>query len=104
MKESYMKGITTHHGPKSCLDYQQWSGEALTGEHKGEPLSSEITPIRRLTLYSEGESNIDHTVKVRNGRLRRSQRTSACVEALCAGIGRPGTIPVRRQTEAGRHQ
>jgi len=31
MQESYMKGIANHHGPDSCLDQQQWGGEALTG-------------------------------------------------------------------------
>jgi len=103
MKESYMKGITNHHDPESCLDCQQCSGEALTGEHAGRQLSSEITSIRRLTLSYEGESKIDHTVKVRYERLRRSQRTRACVEALCTGIGRPGKPPTRRQTESGRY-
>jgi hypothetical protein len=74
MKESYMKGIANHHGPESCLDLQQWGGEALTGEHTGGPLSSEITSIRRLTLLNEGESNTVHTIKARYERLRRSQR------------------------------
>lgn len=104
MKESDMKGIANHHGPESCLDLQQWGGEALTGEHTGPIMSSEITSIRRLTLLSEGESNIGRTIKARYDRLRRSRRTGACVEALCAGIGRPGKNPARRQTEAGRHQ
>jgi len=104
MKESDMKGIASHHGPESCLDLQQCGGEALTGEHTGRKLNSEITSIRRLTLYNEGESNIGRTIKARYGRLWRSQRTHACVEALCAEIGRPGKHPARRQTEAGRHQ
>lgn len=104
MKESDMKGIANHHGPESCLDLQQWGGEALTGEHTGRPLSSEITSIRRLTLFNEGESNIGRTIKARYGRLRRSQRPQACVDAFCTGIGRPGKNPARRQTEAGRQQ
>ena len=104
MKESDMKGIANHHGPESCLDLQQWGGEALTGEHTGRPLSSEITSIRRLTLFNEGESNIGRTDQGEVRTARRSQRTQACVEALCAGIGRPGKNPARRQTEAGRQR
>jgi len=99
-----MKGIANHHGPESCLDCQQCSGEALTGEHAGRQLSSEITTNRRLTLWNEGESNIVHTIKARYVRLRRSQRTHACVKALCAGIGRPGKHPVLRQKEAGEYR
>jgi hypothetical protein len=74
MKESYMKGIATHHGPESCLDLQQWGGEALTGEHTGRKLNSEITSIRRLTLFNEGENNIRRTIKARCDRLRRIPR------------------------------
>jgi hypothetical protein len=105
MKISYMKGIANHHGPESCLDLHpdlSGGGEALTGESTGLKLSSEITSIRRLTLYSEGEGNIVHTIKARYVWLRRSQRTRACVEAHCAGIGRPGKYPAQRQKEAGR--
>jgi hypothetical protein len=104
MQESYMKGIANHHGPESCLDRQQCDGEALTGEHTGLVLSSEITTNRRLTLYNEGESNIGRTIKARYGWLRRSQRPRACVEALCAGIGRPGKHPGLRQQDAGEHR
>ena len=50
MQESYMKGLANHHSPESCLDDQQWHGEALIGEHAGTVLSSEITLIRRQTL------------------------------------------------------
>ena len=88
-----MKGQASHHGPESCLDKQQCYGEALTGENTGAVLSSEITQIRRLTLYNEGEGNINHTIMARNGWLRRSQRPVACVEAFYTGIGRPGKYP-----------
>ena len=87
MEVSYMKGVASHHGPKSCLDRQQWNGEALTGENTGALKSSEITINRRQTLYNEGESTIVHTEKARDGRLRRSQRTAACVEAPYTEIG-----------------
>ena len=67
MQVSYMKGVASHHGPESCLDRQRCDGEALTGENTGVLMSSEITTTRRPTLYYEGESNIIHTEKARNG-------------------------------------
>ena len=104
MQVSYMKGIAIHHSPESCLDTQQWYGEALTGESAGVVLSSEITLIRRQTLSEEVECKINHTIKARNGWLRRNQRPTACVEALYTGIGRPGKLPHQRQLERGRCQ
>lgn len=101
MEVSYMKGVASHHGPESCLDRQQWNREALTGENTGALKSSEITINRRQTLYNEGESTIDHTEKARDGRLRRSQRTAACVEAPYTGIGRPGKHPRQWQKTEG---
>jgi hypothetical protein len=57
MKESYMKGLASHHSPESCLDEPQGSGEALTGGSTGAVLSSEITQIRRQTMLTEWECN-----------------------------------------------
>ena len=101
MKESHMKGSANHHSPESCLDDQQWHREALTGETTGAVLNSEITQIRRQTLYDEGESNIGRTVMARYGWLRRSQRPAACADALYTGIGRPGKLPRQRQKVEG---
>jgi hypothetical protein len=43
MQEPYRKGLANHLGPESCADGRKPVGEALTGEHAGQPLSSEIT-------------------------------------------------------------
>ena len=43
MQEPHKKGIANHLGPESCADGRKVVGEALTGEHAGQPLSSEIT-------------------------------------------------------------
>src|SRR6266404_1053283 len=43
MQEPYRKGLANHLGPESCADGRKDMGEALTGEHAGQPLSSEIT-------------------------------------------------------------
>jgi hypothetical protein len=42
MKESYGKGLATRPGPESCASHGNTAGEALTGVHAGQPLSSEI--------------------------------------------------------------
>jgi hypothetical protein len=42
MKEPYEKGLATHPGPESCAGHGNMTGEALTGAHAGQPLSSEI--------------------------------------------------------------
>src|ERR1700730_16861301 len=43
MQEPYRKGLANHLGPESCADGRKVMGEALTGEHAGQPLSSEST-------------------------------------------------------------
>ena len=43
MKEPYEKGVANHLGPESCAGVRKDAGEALTGAHAGQPLSSEIT-------------------------------------------------------------
>ena len=52
MKEPYGKGVATHPGPESCAGHGNMAGEALTREHAGQPLSSEITiPVCRPCTY-----------------------------------------------------
>ena len=41
MKVHYDKGVTTHIGPESCVGIREGAGEALTGDHIGQPLSRE---------------------------------------------------------------
>ncbi len=43
MKESYRKGVASHPDPESCAGGGNTSGEALTGAHTGQLLSSEST-------------------------------------------------------------
>jgi hypothetical protein len=43
MKESYSEGLASHTGPESCAGAREGTGEALTGVHTGQVLSSEIT-------------------------------------------------------------
>jgi hypothetical protein len=46
MKESYGKGLANHPGPESCVRGGNAAGEVLTGEHAGQLLSCEITPVQ----------------------------------------------------------
>src|SRR5207253_7609232 len=43
MQEPHKKGVANQLGPESCAEGRKAVGEALTGEHAGQPLSSEIT-------------------------------------------------------------
>ena len=50
MKESYGEGLASHTGPESCVGRRKAAGEALTGVHADQPLSSEIKPSGTPTL------------------------------------------------------
>ena len=42
MKEPYGEGVANRSNPESCAGGGNIAGEALTGAHAGQPLSSEI--------------------------------------------------------------
>jgi hypothetical protein len=44
MKEPHRKAVAKHSNPESCAGGGNTAGEALTGAHAGQPLSSEISP------------------------------------------------------------
>jgi RNA-directed DNA polymerase len=60
MKESYGEGLAPHTGPESCVGRRKATGEALTGAHADQPLSSEINAIGVPTLLTEAEGNTGH--------------------------------------------
>ena len=62
MKESYGEGVASHTDPESCAVGREASGEALTGAHTDQPLSSEISSSRVPTLSDCVEGNIGHGV------------------------------------------
>src|SRR5574342_1304133 len=57
MKEPYGEGVATHTGPESCAGDRKGVGEALTGEHAGQPSGSEITSSGMPTLQNGGEGH-----------------------------------------------
>ena len=60
MKESYGEGLASHTGPESCAGLREAAGEALTGVHADQPLSSEIKSSGTPTQLSNAEGNIEH--------------------------------------------
>ncbi len=71
MQEPHKKGLANHLDPESCAGGREAAGEALTGAHAGQPLSSEITSFGLPTLYGDGEGNMDRkTMHRKCGRFR----------------------------------
>src|SRR5262249_59316738 len=79
-----------HLDPESCAGGREAAGEALTGAHAGQPLSSEITLSGVPTLYGEGEGNMadgaqrepaanaaeSETLSMRVNSMRENRETS----------------------------
>lgn len=102
MQEPHKKGVANHLGPQSCANDCKIVGEALTGEHAGQPLSSEITtsvrrpspdqgkatreaaPIRELPLGT-AESE---TLSTRENSMRENRETPTTPSTV-GGEGRP---------------
>ena len=63
MQEPYKKGVAIHLGPESCAGGRKASGEALTGENAGQPLSSEITSTGVPTLWNGGEGHMPNRAR-----------------------------------------
>ncbi len=88
MKESYNEGLASHIGPESCLDDPRGRGEALTGESTGGLLSSEITNFRRPSQWA-GTKATQAVALCESRSAPAESENLACVDAFCAGIGRP---------------
>jgi RNA-directed DNA polymerase len=77
MQEPYKEGLANHLDPQSCAGGRETAGEALTGAHAGQPLTSEITLSGVPTLYGEGEGNMA------DGANREPTANAAESETLC---------------------
>ncbi len=61
MQEPYKKGIANRLDPESCAGDREVAGEALTGVHTGQPLSSEIillTAAQRWLSFIDLQSGL----------------------------------------------
>jgi hypothetical protein len=87
MKESYGKDPASHPDPESCVGGRKVAGEALTGAHAGQPLSSEITLTGVPTSYGEGKGNTtDGAIRepAANAAEVGSRSTGEAAEQGCA--------------------
>ena len=83
MKEPHKKGLANHLDPESCAGGRKAAGEALTGAHTGQPLSSEITFIGVPTLCCEGEGQMrDDDNCEPSGNAAESQTLSMCGNSM----------------------
>ena len=62
MKEPYRKGVAIHPDPESCAGDGNIAGEALTGAHTGQPLSSEISLSACRPRTCEGKATLAVTL------------------------------------------
>jgi hypothetical protein len=132
MQQPYKKGVANHLGPESCADGREAVGEALTGGHAGQPLSSEITtsacrpspdqgkatrgtalPRERLPDAAESE-----TLSMRGSSMRENRETSGTPMPFGRGTVGEGTsrtpdahvpeesddlvVPTKRANNAGQ--
>lgn len=88
MKVLCSEDLTNHTDLESCGGDGNILAEALTEEHIGGPLSSEITITWVSTLYYEGEDNMYFSV-IRELQYNPTESENlACVEASYTGTGR----------------
>jgi hypothetical protein len=102
MQEPHKKGVANHLGPESCARGRKVPGEALTGEHAGQPWSSEITSTGVPTLWNGGEGHTanrasregfdgaaeSETLSMR-GRSMRENRETPSASSTRGGEDRP---------------
>jgi hypothetical protein len=82
------EGVANHIDPESCAVAREGLGEALTGEHIGQPLSRERRIVPGADAVRTAEGNMDErAIRKRSDDPAWSQ-TLACVYAPCAGTGR----------------
>ena len=107
MKEPYVEGLASHHGPESYADGREAVGGALIGVRTGWALSHEILPVGGADAV--GADGRQHPTRryARRAGATRGLRPHACAETSCLNLGdlRPPHGQWRRgaQREAERH-
>mgnify|MGYP006954727540 CR=1 FL=1 len=99
MKVLYGEGVATHTGPESCAATREGRGEALTGEHVGQPLSGE-SHLRGADALRPAEGN---TPGVATARRRTAPRRRRPWHASMPPAREPGDLRGRlREPHADR--
>lgn len=93
MEVSYSEGLAIHTGPESCASGREATGEALTGDCIGQPLSRERIQSRMPTPFTEWKATFPRAIA--SGEIGPAwSQTLACAYAPCAGTGRSRIRPV----------
>jgi hypothetical protein len=98
------EGVANHIDPESCAGVREGVGEALTGEHIGQPLSLEMNIVPGADALSIVEGNTDGGATASLRTARRGRENLACVDAPCAGTGRSHDWPATPQVPTGPHR
>ena len=105
MKVHYGEGVANRTGPESCAAYREVCGEALTGEHIGQPLSRDRKTVPDADAVSCAEGNTVRRV------TRASRRSGVVIEPGMYGRSLRGnreisgsTTRIRRVARIGKAQ
>ena len=102
MKVPYSEGVATHTGPESCAGHREVSGEALTGESIGQPLSRESrSTIGMPTLYWLRKATRTDAYIARSAPIPRGQRPWHVQTLL---VREPGGLTRDRGPRRGPHR
>ena len=75
MQVHYDEGVANRIGPESCVAAREGRGEALTGEHIGQPLSPEMDNVPDADTLIIVEGNTDGRAIASARTIRRGRRT-----------------------------
>ena len=87
------EGIANRIGPESCAGAREGFGEALTGDHIGQPLSREMNIVLGADALSNVEGNTNGRAIASARTARRGRRPGMCGRFLRGNreISRPTT-------------
>jgi hypothetical protein len=97
VKVPHSEGVANHTDPESCVRHREVSGEALTGECIGQPLSRESRFIRDADAVFRAEGNMGRRVIARSCLIPRGRRPWHVQTLL---VREPGDL-TRDRTQVG---
>ena len=94
MQVSHDEGVASHIGPESCVACREVRGEALTGEHAGQPLSRDSFYLGVPTPLRDAEGNTDGHASASTRPTSRGHRPWHAWTLL---VREPGDLPPDRR-------
>ena len=102
MQVPHDEGVATHISPESCAVAREGNGEALTGEHTGQPLSRESFAVLGADAVHGAEGNTNERANASARPTRRGRRPWHVCTLL---VREPGDLALGRSaTAAGPHR